>query len=105
MTLFIVTVLSLITWLPYIITIILTTLNSSYVLSYNIGFQLIDLIHLTNSLINPIIYVFRMRDFRKALAQLIFKCSHDRHRTHPIGHHGHHGHHGREQPPIELGVM
>jgi hypothetical protein len=102
MTLFVVTVLSLITWLPNTVAYIININTSiSYVISSNV-LQLVELIQRTNSLINPIIYVFRMRDFRKALSQLIFKCSRDQQHTRPIGHHGNHC---REQPPLELGVM
>jgi hypothetical protein len=61
------------------------------------------LIQRANSLINPIIYVFRMRDFRKALSQLIFKCSRERQRNQPIGHHG--NERRQHEPPIELRVM
>jgi hypothetical protein len=72
MTLFIVTVLSLITWLPAIIVYIIK-LNISYVVSYNV-FQLVVLIQRTNSITNPIIYVFRMRKYSK-LFHFVSSCS------------------------------
>jgi hypothetical protein len=85
-TLFIVTVLSLITWLPYII-VLTSGLHEWFVISYTVN-RLVTFVRHTNSVINPIVYVFRMRDFRRALSQLMLKCSRDRQRAHPIGHHG-----------------
>ncbi|XP_031550057.1 histamine H2 receptor-like [Actinia tenebrosa] len=85
MTLFIATVLSLITWLPYVY-----ILNRIFLFGYNDNiyriFQTAVLIQNLNSLINPLIYVFRMRDFRKSLSRLIFSCSRDHHYL--IVHHG-----------------
>jgi hypothetical protein len=102
MTLFIVTLLSLITWLPFNIYLIIIWLTRN-VSPYNV-IRLVNLLQLTNSIINPIIYVFRMRDFRKALSQLLFRCSRDR--PQPIHHIAHHGNQCREQqPPTELHVM
>ena len=91
MTLFIATVLSLMTWLPFII-------NHEFELSSSLppgpvqhNFELLtELIQLTNSLINPIVYIFRMKEFREALLQLLFKCSRVRQRIYPsCNHHGH----------------
>jgi hypothetical protein len=105
MTLFIVTVLSLITWLPYIIVQFLLKLYKSNAIPFNLE-ELIYLMQRTNSLLNPIIYVLRMRDFRKALSQLFFKCSRDQQCIYPIGHQGNQGNQCRDQePPIELHVI
>lgn len=64
-TLFIVTAVSLVTWLPFVI----VSMSASF---YNIGFDFhtvlaVKLLHYTNSLINPVIYTFRMREFRRAM--------------------------------------
>ncbi|XP_031564456.1 histamine H2 receptor-like [Actinia tenebrosa] len=86
MTLFIVCVLSLITWLPYLsILIRISLFGYDHDSLYRI-FKTTTLIQNLNSLINPIIYVFRMRDFRKALSRLIISCSRDH--QHLIGRHG-----------------
>ena len=96
MTLFIVTLLSLATSSPIAIQAFIVNFN------YHV-FYFSWLIQLTNSLINPIVYVFRMRDFRKALSRLIFKCSRNQQLLHPIGNHGD----GARitEPAIELGVI
>ncbi|XP_031554728.1 trace amine-associated receptor 9-like [Actinia tenebrosa] len=86
MTLFIATVLSLITWLPFVAGRITEKITTNRI-SYTVRFILI-LIQRTNSLINPIIYVFGMGDFRKALTRLIFKCSREQRQIHAIGNHG-----------------
>ncbi|XP_020911063.1 adenosine receptor A2a-like [Exaiptasia diaphana] len=68
MTLFIVTVLSLMTWLPFIINheIELVASLPPGPAQHNIEL-LTEIVQLTNSLINPIVYVFRMKEFREAL--------------------------------------
>jgi ABC-type Fe3+ transport system permease subunit len=75
MTLFIVTLLSVAAWLPFIIFQIPAT--EVIYISANLWYFIV-LLQYTNSLINPVVYVFRMRDFRKALFQMMFKCSRDR---------------------------
>jgi hypothetical protein len=101
-TLFIVTILSLMTLLPffgYILTI--DAIRQS--IPDNVS-QFTSLLQITNSLINPVVYVFRMRDFRKALFRLVCKCSRDRqHLIHPIGNHGDPVR--VAQPAMELSVM
>lgn len=103
MTLLIVTVVSLIAWLPYtsviIRTFVVTTSDEFY---YSTTFHMTLLIQNINSLINPIIYVFRMRDFRRALLRLVLKCSRDQ-QIHPIGHHGNQNRHN--EAGLQLQVM
>ncbi|XP_031567185.1 adenosine receptor A2b-like isoform X1 [Actinia tenebrosa] len=93
-TLFFVTTLSLSTWLPYIIfeLVQLSHPNRSFgIVSRNV----IELIQLSNSLINPIVCLFRMKDFRKAFSKLICKCFHKRQRIHPMVH-------DPQKPTLEL---
>ena len=59
-TLFIMTIVSLLLWLPYVISTV-TRLKISFILLYH-----------ANSLVNPIIYTIRMPEFRKALL-ILFK--------------------------------
>jgi MFS family permease len=75
-TLFIVAVISLASWVPYAVVEIIN-FQQKIVLSFNVLYTTILLANL-NSLINPIVYVFRMQSFRSALIKLISKCS--RHR-------------------------
>ncbi|XP_031567181.1 adenosine receptor A3-like [Actinia tenebrosa] len=72
-TLFIVTVISLLTWLPYIIMYILPQ-RIYHDLPFNVRF-LFAWIQPVNSLVNPMLYVLRLKDFRKAFFQLLTKCS------------------------------
>lgn len=72
-TLFIVTVISLLTWLPYIIMYILPQ-KVYHDIPFNVRF-LFAWIQPVNSLVNPILYVLRLKDFRKAFFHLLTKCS------------------------------
>ncbi|XP_031552610.1 histamine H2 receptor-like [Actinia tenebrosa] len=81
-TLVIVTLLFVITWLPWIVTVTIV-LCCTKEISF-IEYRVILIIQLTNSLINPIVYVTRMRDFREAMAKLIFRCSLDLHRPREV---------------------
>lgn len=73
MTMFLVTTLSLLTWLPYLAIQVYSKVSLSCV-SFRI-FLFTILVQFFNSIINPIVYVLRMRDFRKALISLVFRCS------------------------------
>lgn len=76
-TLLIVTMLSLTTWLPFIINHEVDIVSR---LPPGPGRHYLELstelIQLTNSLVNPVVYLFRLKEFRKALLQQFFgKCS------------------------------
>lgn len=74
-TVFLVSLLSMTTWIP---SIVFHAIYRTQTSGFNLDLQLaIYLIHSTNSLINPVIYVFRMRDFRKALGKLFMSCMAD----------------------------
>ena len=73
-TLFIMTVVSLLMWLPYVVTTFVKfTTNSFKSISYQkelrLNLALIVLFN-ANSLVNPILYAIRMPDFRRALLSL-----------------------------------
>jgi hypothetical protein len=89
--LLVVTVLSLMTWLPYLIVRILLPLKVVFqdlVHQHPVIFTVVYIFQCSNSLINPVIYVFRMKDFRKGFFYLMFKCSRDQQEINPIGYHG-----------------
>ena len=73
-TLFIMTIVSLLLWLPYI-TLTFLSLNVIHSLSFPTFLRLklyFILLYHTNSLVNPIIYTIRMPEFRRALL-ILFK--------------------------------
>ena len=76
-TLFIMTLLSLLVYLPYVIfTILYLTSDSLRSLSKLAYFRLnlaLDVLYFTNSLVNPILYAIRMPEFKSALLSL-FRC-------------------------------
>jgi hypothetical protein len=68
-TLFIVTAASLTAWLPFVV---VSTAASLHNVAFDFSTVLaVKMLHYTNSLINPIIYTFRMRNFRRALFGLL----------------------------------
>ena len=73
-TLFIVTFVSLLMWLPYVISIFLlysTPIFSSFSMLTNARFFVfLFLLFHTNSLVNPILYAIRMPGFKRALVSL-----------------------------------
>ncbi|XP_031567180.1 cannabinoid receptor 1-like [Actinia tenebrosa] len=73
MTMFLVTILTLITWLPYLVIQVYSYVSLSCI-SFHI-FLLTILVQFSNSIINPIVYVLRMHDFRRGLIALVFRCS------------------------------
>ena len=82
-TLFIMTIVSLLLWLPYAIaTFVFYTTDSIRSLSYTKGMRLnmsLLLLFYTNSFVNPVVYAVRMPKFRKACLLLLF--THRRRRT------------------------
>ena len=80
-TFFIMTILSLLMWLPYAVyifivfqswTSIIKFLDSFGELNLRLQFSL-TILYFMNSLVNPIVYTIRIPEFRKALL-LLFKC-------------------------------
>ena len=72
-TLFIVTVVSLLLFLPYTIFTVLSFYLTSFLLPYPVSFRLYGafvVLFLANSLVNPILYAVRMPDFKRALVSL-----------------------------------
>ena len=69
-TLFIVTVVSLLLTLPYIIfeLCIILKLRTSIPLHLNVSFQIM---FYANSLVNPVLYTFRMPKFKRALLSIL----------------------------------
>lgn len=78
-TLMLVTFVSFLTWIPISVVIILQQKGIKF--SAHISACAL-VIQASNSFINSIIYAFRMEKFRKALVQLLCKCS--RHPIHPV---------------------
>ena len=74
MTLFIVTVVSLLTWLPFVIISFLYFTTDIFSSVSEIAFDQLNLVliifYCANSLVNPILYAARMPDFRRALVAL-----------------------------------
>lgn len=73
LTLFMVTAISLLAWLPFeVMNIVLSLCKSCRVKLYNIHvLSLTKLLHYANSVVNPIIYTFRIREFRAAINHVV----------------------------------
>ena len=74
-TLFITTLVSLLLWLPYNISVFLKSTHAIILdsLSFSEYFRLnysLNFLFFANSLVNPILYAIRMSDFKKALVSL-----------------------------------
>jgi len=72
-TLFIVTLISLLTWLPRVIFMFvsyLTNFSSISLTSYSRINDSFVVLYFANSLVNPILYTFRMPEFKRALVSL-----------------------------------
>ena len=87
-TLVVVTIVSLITWLPVVVLFLLVYNNSTsyYVMSDEGNFHVtpaLTVLITANSLVNPIMYAVRMAEFRKIACQL-FQRSSGRIDTHDI---------------------
>ena len=72
-TLFMVTILSLISWLPLQVILILLYYYPNVKITANI-LLIVRLFQYFNSLVNPIVYNLRMPDFRKEMINLICGC-------------------------------
>lgn len=73
-TLFIVTFLSLVLWLPYIVNgLLMDASNYSIVLPFRLRLFFAFLFHI-NSFINPILYLIKIPGFRRALIALFKIC-------------------------------
>ena len=78
-TLFVMTIVSLLTWLPYAVFTFLVFRYLNSILKFLSVQELFRLdysfttLYMMNSLVNPIVYTIRMPEFRKALL-LLFKC-------------------------------
>ncbi|CAH3168319.1 unnamed protein product [Porites lobata] len=72
-TLFMVTILSLISWLPLQVILILLYYYPNVKITANI-LLIVRLFQYFNSLLNPIVYNLRMPDFRKEMINLICAC-------------------------------
>ena len=75
-TLLIMTIVSLLMWLPYAVATFLYFQSILKILSLQESFRLeysLKILYFMNSLVNPIVYTLRMPEFRKALL-LLFNC-------------------------------
>ena len=73
-TLFIITAASLLTWLPYQILFLLVYFNVTGNLP-DATFSIIKFLQFSNSLVNVIIYPFRITEFKNALRQIHRSCA------------------------------
>ena len=75
-TLFIITAASLLTWLPFQILLLLVYFGVIVNLPYlKATVFIIKFLHFSNSLVNVIIYPFRISEFKTALLQMLRCCS------------------------------
>ena len=75
-TLFIMTVVSLMVWLPFIVFNYLRLISNSFVITLSLSthfylFNAFLFSFYANSLVNPILYAFRMPEFKRALVSLL----------------------------------
>ena len=75
-TLFIMTVVSLMLWLPLVVLLCLVWLGDSSVISLSPStsfhlHQAFSILYYANSLVNPILYAFRIPEFKRALVSLL----------------------------------
>ena len=75
-TLFIVTALSIITCLPYGIIIVFTKFSEDFRFSFWV--HIIFVVQFANSFLNPIVYCFRMPEFKASVKKLVCHCSRKR---------------------------
>ena len=74
-TLFIVTATSVVTWLPFAVTFVLPHhVRNHYECAVHSATYVGRFAQLANSLLNPMIYCFRMQEFSKILRKDLFRC-------------------------------
>ncbi|XP_078364509.1 adenosine receptor A3-like [Oculina patagonica] len=74
-TLFMITGASLLTWLPFQIMNLLLSLNViGYFPNFFATLYIVKVLHFSNSLVNVIIYPFRISEFKNALLQMFHCC-------------------------------
>ncbi|XP_048586951.1 adenosine receptor A3-like [Nematostella vectensis] len=71
-TLFIASALSVLTWVPDNLEDLVISHNSEYNMCST-------LLRCANSLVNPLVYIFRIREFRRALHTMVCRCARDQH--------------------------
>ena len=69
-SLLILTIVSLVTWMPFVIYTTMTIFNAKFLPDLT-GVYFFKLLHYANSLVNPIIYALRIPKFRKAAIHLL----------------------------------
>lgn len=72
LTVFLVTVSSICSWTPMALVMIIRDIDA-FPVPYQIHMGAAAML-VMNSLVNPVIYVFRMKDFREALCSLVCRC-------------------------------
>ena len=77
-TLFIVTGLSLICWLPAVLLYIITDVCRNCLLNVKTLMLIVTVLHLANSVVNPFVYSYRMPMFKDALRKLFRARGHQR---------------------------
>ena len=75
-TLFIMTVVSLMVWLPFVVFNYFRLIGNSFVITLSLSthfhlFNAFLFLFYANSLVNPILYAFRMPEFKRALVSLL----------------------------------
>ncbi|KAJ7385578.1 hypothetical protein OS493_015161 [Desmophyllum pertusum] len=64
-----------IAWLPFFVTLLVTTYCKTCKMNYSIIVPFTKWMHYSGSMVNPVIYTHRNRDFRRAFAKILFTCS------------------------------
>ena len=86
-TLFIVTVVSILTILPAAIWNAIKPVVRGQLSHHGTEFRIrltVTVLYLANSIVNPVIYAIRMQEFREAVKQLTCKRAHEPPRVQPI---------------------
>ena len=88
-TLFIVTGLSILTILPWAIYISIPVDKRSELSSMSSVdiFKVLAVLSISSSIVNPLVYVVRMQEFRKAIGNIVYKTTEPASRGYPLGPH------------------